>query len=71
MIDVPCKECKDRVLGCHCKCEHYKKYVHDREEIYKKAQDERILNAYTREASKRMKDRNRRNQSQFLKTQRS
>ena len=23
MVDMPCKDCKDRYLGCHGKCEKY------------------------------------------------
>lgn len=26
IIDSPCKECKERFLGCHSKCEKYIEY---------------------------------------------
>ena len=26
---APCKECKERYLGCHDKCSHYKEYKKD------------------------------------------
>ena len=26
IIDSPCKDCKDRYLGCHSKCEKYIEY---------------------------------------------
>lgn len=25
-MKVPCKDCKDRELGCHSQCERYKEY---------------------------------------------
>lgn len=31
----PCKECEDRILGCHADCERYKEFQKDREQIRK------------------------------------
>ena len=30
MINAPCKECKERNVGCHDKCEIYKDYTKER-----------------------------------------
>lgn len=39
MIVAPCKDCKDRVLGCHSKCE---KYIAFKKEMAKEKEDKRI-----------------------------
>lgn len=39
MIVAPCKDCKDRVLGCHSKCEKYIAFKMDSE---KEKQERRI-----------------------------
>ena len=33
MIYAPCKDCKDRFLGCHSKCDKYKDYKKKSEEL--------------------------------------
>ena len=33
MIYAPCKDCKDRFLGCHSKCDKYKDYKKRSEEL--------------------------------------
>ena len=33
MIYAPCKDCKNRFLGCHSKCDKYKDYKKRSEEL--------------------------------------
>jgi hypothetical protein len=35
-MNAPCKDCKDRVLGCHSKCEKYKAFSEENKKTYKK-----------------------------------
>ena len=35
----PCKDCPDRVLGCHGTCERYAAFKQRLEEMYKRRQD--------------------------------
>ena len=37
MMKNPCKDCPDRHLGCHSKCERYKAWKKEREELKEKA----------------------------------
>ena len=37
MMTAPCKNCPDRVVGCHSTCERYAEYAKEREEIRKNA----------------------------------
>ena len=32
-VIAPCKDCKDRELGCHGKCERYQSWANDRERV--------------------------------------
>jgi hypothetical protein len=34
-IEPPCKDCPDRVVGCHSKCEKYKSYKRNNTEAKK------------------------------------
>lgn len=33
MIVAPCKDCKDRVLGCHSTCEKYNAFKKEKEKL--------------------------------------
>lgn len=35
-MTAPCKDCPDRVVGCHSTCKRYTEYAKEREEIRKK-----------------------------------
>lgn len=35
-----CKDCKDRTIGCHARCEKYLQYAKEREQIIKARQAE-------------------------------
>lgn len=37
---APCKNCKDRYVGCHSKCEKYKEYAAECEVIREKRRKE-------------------------------
>lgn len=39
-----CVRCKDRIIGCHSKCEHYKEYKLEMEKIKKNRNLERLIN---------------------------
>lgn len=39
----PCKDCKERAIGCHSTCEKYKKYRTEWEELKKKKAEEKRL----------------------------
>lgn len=41
VIDAPCRNCKDRVLGCHDKCERYSAYRKRLDEIREKDKERR------------------------------
>lgn len=43
----PCKDCKDRKVGCHSKCEKYKSFREDLEAKNKKARLEKFGNEDT------------------------
>lgn len=34
-LQAPCKDCKERTLGCHTLCERYQKFVKERRNVYK------------------------------------
>lgn len=42
MKNVPCKDCKDRKVGCHADCEAYKKCVKEHNEARKQLANESI-----------------------------
>lgn len=37
---VPCKDCPDRYLGCHSKCDKYKAFRAEREAIYEQRKNQ-------------------------------
>ena len=39
-----CKDCTDRYIGCHSKCETYIQFKKEKEEINKKKEKERKIN---------------------------
>lgn len=39
MIEGPCKDCVDRRVGCHDRCEKYKQFKIDREDNNKKLKE--------------------------------
>ena len=40
-IKVPCKDCKDRQIGCHSKCEKYLEFKKQNDEIKRKQRIEK------------------------------
>lgn len=40
-VEAPCLDCKDRVLNCHAKCEKYKVYKSNVEELRAKEKHEK------------------------------
>lgn len=54
MIDnkVPCRNCKDRVLGCHSTCERYKEFAEineqRKEEIRKDKEVNNVIKGYNK-----------------------
>ena len=41
-LSAPCKDCVNRVVGCHSACDQYKKFANERKEYVRK------VNAYRR-----------------------
>ena len=35
-LSAPCKDCGDRVIGCHSTCEKYKQFASERKEYVQK-----------------------------------
>ena len=35
-LSAPCKDCGDRVIGCHSTCEKYKQFASERKEYVRK-----------------------------------
>ena len=35
-LSAPCKDCGDRVIGCHSACDKYKKFANERKEYVRK-----------------------------------
>lgn len=33
MVIVPCKDCKDRKVGCHSECDRYKQFTIENEKL--------------------------------------
>lgn len=46
MTQPPCKDCSDRVLGCHSGCGKYLAYHRYREELLEKMQKENDIGDY-------------------------
>lgn len=40
--NVPCHGCEDRELGCHSKCDKYKKFKKYMDDVHKKERDKDI-----------------------------
>ncbi|MEY8367013.1 hypothetical protein AALA22_15385 [Anaerovoracaceae bacterium 41-7] len=57
MIYKPCVDCKDRVPGCHGKCEHYAIYKEYNEKIKNAKALEGMYYAYQAVAVERMSSR--------------
>lgn len=36
-MNPPCKDCKDRAIGCHCQCERYGAFRREKEAGYAQA----------------------------------
>ena len=45
-ITAPCKDCKDRHIGCHSDCELYKEFQRRNEELNKRKRFENGLHSY-------------------------
>ena len=39
---TPCKDCKDRKVGCHAVCQKYISWQNERKELQKKQQKENV-----------------------------
>lgn len=46
-MNAPCKDCKDRKLGCHSTCEKYKKF----DEENRKRREEEFKNRHNKKYS--------------------
>ena len=67
-MDAPCKDCIERVLGCHAQCEKYKNFVYQRIELSRTIRRDNEPEIARVEAQERMKKRSR---SQFMQSKRS
>ena len=67
-MDAPCKDCIERVLGCHAQREKYKNFVYQRIELSRTIRRDNEPEIARVEAQERMKKRSR---SQFMQSQRS
>ena len=43
-MNVPCKDCPDRVLGCHSVCEKYKRFHEEREKYLEQSRMQYLAN---------------------------
>ena len=41
-MTAPCKDCPERHMGCHSKCEKYIEYHKFREEVLKRKEQDRV-----------------------------
>ena len=48
-MTAPCKDCPNRVLGCHDRCESYAQYRRHRETVRERALTQHEVNSYERE----------------------
>ena len=59
-MKVPCKDCENREVGCHSKCEEYIEWKEELAELNKKIAKEKLAdwqaNRRTHEAIKRMRN---------------
>lgn len=53
MTECPCKECADRFIGCHGKCEKYKTWRAEYDEINKKRNLNILLDRHFKETKSR------------------
>lgn len=42
-VDSPCKDCPDREVGCHGRCDKYQEYVKKKDELMAKYKKENYL----------------------------
>lgn len=47
---APCKDCKDRVLGCHSTCQRYLEFRKEVDRIHEIRNLEKLKNGFTIEA---------------------
>lgn len=59
MIEVPCKNCESREVGCHSKCEKYLKYREEWQKANKKIREDKkafdAITSYQVERVRRLK----------------
>lgn len=41
---MPCKDCKDRYIGCHDRCEKYQQFKKRNDELREKERREKLIN---------------------------
>lgn len=58
-INSPCKDCKDRYLGCHSKCKKYNNFKKELAKYHVKEQEERKLYEDLKACEKERKKRRR------------
>ena len=51
----PCHNCSDRHVGCHARCERYKTFTTEQQEIKRRQQADREYRDYTRDRYDRVK----------------
>lgn len=56
MIEGPCKDCVDRRVGCHDRCEKYKQFKIDREDNNKKLKEYKEKSSRQKVRVARVKD---------------
>ncbi len=66
-MKCPCNKCEDRQVGCHSKCEAYRKFRKECIEVNKKIKEETQKNAVSKAA---VETRKRRNKSSIYNTHR-
>lgn len=55
MTECPCKNCGDRFIGCHGKCEKYKAWRAEYDEINKKRNLDILLDRHFKETKSRLR----------------
>lgn len=55
MVRPPCMDCKERTVGCHGKCNKYKKYVSILQKLKAGRDESIIINEYSYDLHSRMK----------------
>lgn len=56
MISSPCKDCVGREIGCHSKCESYKKFCEDKENYAKKKREHDMIENSRVDSTIRVRD---------------